>query len=225
MNEEDTNQLLFFRQRRNLIGISLLLALYLVAGLEIQKLSILGNEIGIPDPVVLQLCLWAVWFWWLIRYCQYFLVTPNKFRVEYENRFARTVLKIATRHFTKDFAAKRRKEGENEWAHIFEVKQHNFLDRNPLVWNLILTGPIAYKHAGGHGTAQIHNAEQAVHRKDLLWAKLKAFFIVCLGTPRVTDYIAPFLIAMIPLAYLIYKHAPSFVGYIYSFLTTVQNGS
>lgn len=42
----------FLRQRRNLLGISILVPLFLISDLKLKKISILGNSFDVSDPKI-----------------------------------------------------------------------------------------------------------------------------------------------------------------------------
>ena len=62
----------FVRQRRKLLGISVLLFVYLLAGVSIEQISLFGNDFPIESPEYLVVGLWMLHIYWLFRYYQYF---------------------------------------------------------------------------------------------------------------------------------------------------------
>ena len=42
----------YIRQRRNLIGISLMLLAYLAAGISVEQINVLGNEFTVRNPSI-----------------------------------------------------------------------------------------------------------------------------------------------------------------------------
>jgi hypothetical protein len=59
------------RQRRNLLVISIALLLFEFAGVRLEKISILGNEVAVGDVIALHAFVWVMWAYFLLRYYQY----------------------------------------------------------------------------------------------------------------------------------------------------------
>lgn len=70
MNDDDTHGM-FIRQRRNLMGISIIVLFVTYSGLQFNKLNILGNEFTISNPRIINYSLWIAFAYWLMRYFQY----------------------------------------------------------------------------------------------------------------------------------------------------------
>ncbi|MCU4677031.1 hypothetical protein N7931_15460 [Catenovulum sp. 2E275] len=60
------------RQRRNLLGISILMILFSSSGAVIDKVNILGNNINIQNPQIIPYFISLLFLYFLIRYFQYF---------------------------------------------------------------------------------------------------------------------------------------------------------
>lgn len=60
------------RQRRNLLGISVFMPIYLYSGAKMYKISFLGNEAKIENPEIITYSLIAMFLYFLLRYYQYF---------------------------------------------------------------------------------------------------------------------------------------------------------
>jgi len=67
-DEQDSG---FIRQRRNLMIVSLVLLFSEVAELEISKLNVFGNDLLIGEPRAISGALWVAGFYWLLRFYQY----------------------------------------------------------------------------------------------------------------------------------------------------------
>lgn len=61
----------FLRQRRNLIGISIIIILFKVAEISTDKLTVLGTTFEIGNPKVIPYFVWTLWVYFLFRYYQY----------------------------------------------------------------------------------------------------------------------------------------------------------
>lgn len=69
-NREMSSGLL--RQRRNLMAISTFLAIYSISNAKIDKLNFLGNAIEIGNPSSITIFIFILFFYFLLRYYQYF---------------------------------------------------------------------------------------------------------------------------------------------------------
>ena len=60
------------RQRRNLMAISFLIWFLKFCGIKIVKISVLGAQAEIGNPEGIIIAIWIIWFYFLIRYYQYY---------------------------------------------------------------------------------------------------------------------------------------------------------
>lgn len=66
------------RQRRNLVVLSLVLLLFSISETTIgAKVSVLGTELVVGNPGVLKPLAWVFWFYFLLRYYQYWRAEPD----------------------------------------------------------------------------------------------------------------------------------------------------
>lgn len=61
------------RQRRNLMGISIFLPVYLLSGITLDKISFFGNEVSVQNPQIITISLFVLFFYFNLRYYQYFI--------------------------------------------------------------------------------------------------------------------------------------------------------
>lgn len=59
-----------FRQRRSLIAVSIVLAVYVAAGIKLRDISVLGTSFEVTRPGLIQLGLWLVWGYFALRFYQ-----------------------------------------------------------------------------------------------------------------------------------------------------------
>lgn len=62
----------FVRQRRSLIVVSLALLAFQEIGATLHELNLLGNKVELTAPLPVALPLWVAWFYFVVRYYQYF---------------------------------------------------------------------------------------------------------------------------------------------------------
>lgn len=60
------------RQRRSLIITSLILSFMKYGGITFKKISLYGSEITLSNVSAIYVFLWIMWFYFMIRYYQYF---------------------------------------------------------------------------------------------------------------------------------------------------------
>lgn len=68
---DDEKRSMFNRQRRNLMGMSIIVLFVTYSGLEFKKLNILGNELDVKNPQIVYYALWIAFAYWFIRYFQF----------------------------------------------------------------------------------------------------------------------------------------------------------
>lgn len=81
----------FYRQRRNLILISVVLFFALSSGLTLNKVNIWGNEITLKNPDGILTFLWVVWAYWVWRFWVYALEYKDGFIKSFENAVIRVL--------------------------------------------------------------------------------------------------------------------------------------
>lgn len=62
----------FLRQRRNLLGISILIPIYLLSDVKLEKINIIGNSFTVENPSIFTYLIITIFFYFLLRYWQYF---------------------------------------------------------------------------------------------------------------------------------------------------------
>ena len=81
---------IFFRQRKSLLLVSLLLFFIYYSHLSINEVIVQGLRITVAIPESVHFMLWVTWLYFFIRYMQYFKMTageslPEVYRREREN--------------------------------------------------------------------------------------------------------------------------------------------
>jgi hypothetical protein len=61
----------FVRQRRNLMIVSLVLLFSEATELKVEKINVFGTELFVNHPYAVNVVLWVVALYWLVRYYQY----------------------------------------------------------------------------------------------------------------------------------------------------------
>ena len=165
------------RQRRNLVAISTGLLIFDFAKMKIAKISLLGTEILVGDAQVLMVFAWVVWFYFLLRYYQYWRSEPHHLiRQAFLHRFDR---------YAHDFSqVKAVQDNNGEPYNDYKIVRASFAG-----WTYTLQGYNPTEGAIHAGTSVSLPAWRLTG-----WAAKSAAH-VCFQTPHVTDHALPFLLA------------------------------
>lgn len=63
----------FVRQRRNLLISSIIIFLISFAGIELDKITLLGSEFKISDPIMIYIFLWLMQIYFFLRYIPFYV--------------------------------------------------------------------------------------------------------------------------------------------------------
>ncbi|MFH7326451.1 hypothetical protein [Desulfurivibrio sp. C05AmB] len=169
------------RQRRNVTALSSLLILFNFADVSIAKVSLLGTELLVGDPAKLAAFVWLIWVYFLLRYYQYWREEPDKgLSKAFRDRFDRCAKDYTGKDFVQDMHGSPRyyklsREGWFNWR--YSVENVHPVEGNALVGENI---PISIIRV-------------------CAWAIFSAIH-VCINTPRVTEHVLPFPLAILALA-------------------------
>lgn len=215
----------FFRQRRNLMAISLVL---LVADLP-DKLHTTIADLTVHTPFTISMVLWIVWGYWLYRYYVYFRDIGEKgFSDKQGTRMMVLVERWAKRKFDNDSTWRDEriknvlemlnKSDPNSSKRIttdlqspHEWKIGKYPETCPLgVWNfhgipVQVTLKLFVERVSKERMIQ-HQGHDQVTIEGLEAMKLnsRAFMHVLIHTRIFSEYYLPFLIALTPVAYFVY---------------------
>lgn len=171
-----TNDLL--RQRRNLLITSIGLLLFDFAHMSIAKVSILGTELLVGDPIVLKVFAWAMWAYFLLRYYQYF------------NAEGGTGLKPTVNSFFRSKAIQYalRATGRTSLLGDFDIT------KNGIRWSYSIRehGSLPYAPSG----EPKHEEKGALPLMRTWWWTLHAYLHLALHTHKITDHALPFALAV-----------------------------
>lgn len=162
------------RQRRNLILVSGGLLLFDFANVSVAKVSVMGAELLIGNAVVLGYFAWAMWAYFLLRYYQYL-------RAESDLGLAKVI--------QSGFEGRAR-------AYVFEqlqVKQvMGSIDfkRAGIQWNYSVS---EYDVSSG-GPRETQKGSLPILRAA--WWKVGSILFVAFHTPKATDHVLPFFLAL-----------------------------
>jgi len=183
----------FTRQRRNLFVISLVLLFAETSRLTLSKLNVFGNELLIQDPIVVNYALRAAWAYWLLRYLQYLghVSGLHEIRETYGNRLDGWVREIVRRRAIRECQTP-------ENYYFKEISSRTFW------WWRVQHGENILVE-GSPQTRRQDDRSTTLKFGDLLLPRIRAWAHVILGTRLATEYVLPFLVALAPGAYWVYR--------------------
>jgi len=174
------------RQRRNLVSVSIFLIFFDFANVEIGTLSFFGSNMVIGNPKAAYSFIWIVWLYFLVRYYQYFKIEEN---LGFKNEFAL----FFDFRFTKKL---------NEYLNN-KYPDKNFNYSNASFNKLKKTSKFSYTYQH-----EVHDPIKGITTVEFTenisitfytWLFIKGIFHVIMQTPKATDYILPFVIALGPI--------------------------
>lgn len=177
------------RQRRNLLGISLILCFIKYGGISINKISVFGVEILFSNISAIFLALWLIWFYFAFRYYQYFRQEGvRKLNISYvdmmNNKCREKLKKIVTSDHPNLVKGNR------------QQFDYNILIMKKLNWHTIV-------FQGQDKTNDQENVEFEMHIKMWsLWKEvLTSFYQLMVNQSIVSDYIFPIAFAIFTIIY------------------------
>lgn len=183
----------FIRQRRNLIAVSLVLWFVETSSLTLSKLNILGNEFPISNPAAVNHALWIAWVYWFVRYYQYF-------RHAHGIQQTMEAFHGHMYHPMKDLALARGRHVYPEPE--FFVSIDRIASRSLGKWVARL---VVDPRTSTSGTDKRILHDEPLSFRDLFMPRIRAAWYLVVRTRFVTEYILPFLVALIPLSFKIYQ--------------------
>lgn len=167
----------FLRQRRNLIGISVIIILFKVAEISTDKILLLGTSFDIGKPEIIPYFIWAIWFYFLLRYYQY-IKSEKEFG--FSDNFKKWVNHKAGKHTQMT-------EAKDSYGAAYT----DFRIRNK--------GWLKWEYANhGYDTEDGRYKERTQMDVSILlvyWWSVQAFFHVMINTNQFTEYLLPFSLA------------------------------
>ena len=165
-----TNDLL--RQRRNLLITSIGLLLFDFGHMSVAKVSILGTELLVGDPIILKVFAWGVWAYFLLRYYQYLNSEKDAGIREHAAKHFKF---IATRHVLRATGRE-------------SLHGEVLVSRSGFRWlYTVIDMRVGEREEAGRGALPTMRA---------WWWRLRAYLHLALHTPRVTDHVLPFVLAI-----------------------------
>jgi hypothetical protein len=196
----------FIRQRRNLIGISIILLFFQSSKIVISTINILGNTFNINDPTRVSYVLWFAWIYLLVRYYQFYRYASSDgtFNSAIESRISVYVPAIALAKYKKTYEPD--KVAPNiPLPHKIFMHEPEIITKQWNEWRIqahvYISDSDEKQHVGSDSAGEVI---VILERNDLLKMRLKAYIHVAIHTPFSTEYHLPFVIAVVPVVYFFF---------------------
>jgi len=205
----DKNWDSFVRQRRNFIAASVVLSVYLIAGLEMTELNIFGNTFKIPNPNVVVYLLWGLFVYLFIRYYHYFNEVYNS---EFSTKFIARYREKAQPYIllkVRDEAFKEVKDNPDKYFQGYEGEEleYTYTDRG---WHDDSTYKLRFEvrfrnKEGFIQSKQIYDDKTyKLSFKSSLWFKVKSALHIIFKTPTISEFYLPYIFGLVPILYSAY---------------------
>ncbi len=192
----------FVRQRGSLIAASAILFFYETSGIRVEQITILGNTFPVANPASVAVAVWLLWLYFLVRYYQYFRDLPKReFSEAWEGRFWHLLKTVTRRRFVREY----RLEGEVKGTPKFTLDEVVPVAQGPGDWRFVVKGSVQYNTGNVFRRTTIDGEALRVPRHIILFTRVRAWLYVITHTRLGTEYLLPFLVAFVPLAYPLYQ--------------------
>jgi hypothetical protein len=198
----------FIRQRRNLMIVSLVLLFSELAELEISKLSVFGNDLLIGEPRAISGALWVAGFYWLLRFYQYSRPGfSGAIRDAIHQRVQQIACPTGLALVLKDRPEFLERIPDVPVNPVITIKtytitgqRHEYLDMELELEKAAATGNKGAAMGLGKHRVRIAGAR-------LRYLRCRAWIHLIVHTRNFTDFILPYVLFGLPLAYVAYDAA------------------
>lgn len=193
---------LFQRQRRNLVLMSTLVLFINLTGGELQKISLLGNELVLKDTSALPNLLAVVMGYFLLRFAQYAHDIENK---GFRDRFFKRVEYYLAPYLLKRTYFDPRADLRKHYPKLEDIEVHEpvamFNDAMP-------DNKAAVSFVGKPGGLVMDYHDLHVSNWELVVPFVRAGVYLCIRTRLVTDYVFPVALSISAFASFIKQVPP-----------------
>lgn len=204
-NDTDFIRRGFVSERRNLLVASFVLFFYQASGIVIEEINFFGNRAKVSDPYWVSLSLWIFWLYFLIRLYQYFRDIPDKgIKASYNQKIGKLIKNLAEERFARIFVPS---ESYKRLKPQFNFGRSDVLFSSPSYWQLKMWATVHYQLETGSRAEEKAEKVLELNWKHLLLPNLMAFLHIALNTRLATEYMLPFVVALLPVAYFFFSLA------------------
>ena len=191
------NRRRFERQRRNLIIISIVVISYNLLNLKLTKINILGNEFHIENQENINVMIWSIFLYFVIRYTQYYMVINNKeFMTIVSESMHKYIPNIALKQYRKEDIERFKKENPDAKNIKYTLTNHTAISSYSNIWDLEIYGTISWELNEGAGHQQFKEVRRSVYGIPLFYSKIKAKLNAYIKTPHITEYLFPYALSL-----------------------------
>lgn len=177
------------RQRRNLMALSLTIIFLRFGGVSISKVSLFGTEFLFNNIQALYAAIWLVFFYFLMRFYQYFMQESNKGIVE---EFNKRLDGLCFTNLMQDARKQHSIEGNmNGTFQISKLKRISFFRREGEV------GRYISRELDHERLSLVYKVHLLKYIRQYLVASIHMTF----QRSHLTDYFLPFIVAVFALLY------------------------
>lgn len=193
----------FVRQRRNLMMMSVALFLVETAGVKFSELNLLGSKLFIENPDVINKGLWIAFIYWVYRYYVYFHdIGPKGFMDQYSARMLNYVYAIALKQLKRDSVKMEPlvKEGRTK---LRLGHDHTYYRRSLWSYEIKLAVIASLAKRDDDNPKSLDFDHYVVRAPiSLAIAHTRAWMYVLTRTHLFSEYLLPFVVALLPVGYL-----------------------
>jgi hypothetical protein len=199
----------FRKHRKTLVAISAILTLVAIAGITISGFNASGVSVSIRDPSAVAVGLWFAWAYFLTRTGQYQISLGDRsLRRSHQNRSIQIAGFLAKHEFESEqrSLAEERTQATDA-TRSSEIPSSMRFEYETFMAHTLYEGGCSFQIAGSYsarssGGGQSHSGGISADKKILFsrikWLKLRAALYVALATPLGSEYVAPYVIAVVP---------------------------
>ena len=191
----------FSAERRNLLITSVALFLVEYSNLRFKQISVLGNVAELDEPNVLRFLLWVFWLYFGWRFYQHYReLRDTAIRDTHRQKLVEFLLPISRERYKQLF-----KPSTTYLTGIpkFRFGAANWSFHKPWHVTVNLRATAEYSVENGAFAEDYERAQDIeLCWRDLLWPQRKAASFVLKNMSQVTEYYLPFVVALLPFAYV-----------------------
>ena len=189
--------------RRNLLIVSLGISVYLIGEVNIEKFSVLGLEITSGNPNAIFSLIWMVWFYFFLRYINYYFDEGAHEDVKASLRDSLAYY-LSLRQLKKRRSGAHKRQPQEGWeSALVNLKNYEITSQSKQHIEILYNGNIICSK-GAH-TSEI-SKENFPKSEWGFWLRKKVWVRSFVFHPEILEVLTPFLIAVSPVAiYIITK--------------------
>ena len=203
-NTKDNTKDKFVKQRRLLLGVSIVLSLYLLTGISLDTVNVFGNTFQVSNPEHIETSLWILWTYFLLRYYQH---SKNLRTQEKDNLMYDLTRKYVGKKAYKDFVKSSQENTKEEGSHNYTYKgivhydvKGGYYHHITISTSIVSTSPDQLKKAASSPEPTKTFTPEEIKVPKIL-SYLELYFI----TPYGTEYCLPYILSTAPVLLCLFQ--------------------